>query len=78
MITRKPPRRTLMEALADPRSNLGEVAELLECDPILGEKVIRWANAPEFRRRVLWVEDLRTAVRLLGLRRITWMCREIL
>ncbi|GEM_PF-3646703 len=74
-------RRMLIVALEallnDPDSSIQEVADLLGLDGKLRDKALLWANSPLFRRRRDEVEDLATAVRILGLRRVGWLCREM-
>ena len=62
--------------LEDPRVGVRDLAGILEADPFLQAEVLRRANAPEFCRRAGPVEDLPTAVRVLGFRRIGRMAEE--
>ena len=67
----------LQALLSDPYSSILEVADLMALDGELGTRALHWANAPEFHRRAGAVEDLGTAVRVLGFRRLGWLCREL-
>ncbi len=61
--------------LTDPWAEIREVAQLLEMDEDLGRMALRWANTLILHRRAEPVEDLAAAVRILGFRRIGWLCR---
>ena len=65
----------LQALLDDPFSSYREVADLLALDQELGTRALRWANEPLFHRRSP-VEDLGTAVRVLGFRRLGLLCQE--
>ena len=68
--TRRMVSLALQSLLEDPWSRVGDLVAVLAVDPAMEAEVIRRANSPEFRRRAGLVEDLATAVRILGFRRI--------
>ena len=66
----------LMALLEDPRVGIRDLTGILEVDPTLKASVLQRANSPEFWRRAGTVEDLPTAVRILGFRRIGRLIEE--
>lgn len=57
----------IQRKLSDPRSSIGDIAKIIEMDPVLTGKIIKASNSVYFNRQFKEVTSLNMAIIKMGL-----------